>query len=94
MSKRVYPFVVLAVLVIAGGVFAQGRILDMVANKVVTKYQNASCEQLWQQKGQPKSEEEQRAVQFLRNDPQARTAFINQVAAPIANKMFECGMIP
>jgi hypothetical protein len=94
MSKRVYPFVVLAVLVIAGGVLAQGRILDMVANKVVTKYQNASCEQLWQQKGQPKSEEEQRAVQFLRNDPQARTAFINQVAAPIANKMFECGMIP
>jgi hypothetical protein len=37
---------------------------------------------------------EQRAVQALRNDPQMRTAFINQVAAPIANKLFECGMIP
>jgi hypothetical protein len=23
-----------------------------------------------------------------------RTLFINKVAAPIANKMFECGMIP
>jgi len=23
-----------------------------------------------------------------------RSAFINKVAAPIANKMFECGMIP
>jgi hypothetical protein len=23
-----------------------------------------------------------------------RTAFINRVAAPIANKLFECGMIP
>ena len=57
-------------------------------------YQSASCEQLWQQKGQPKSEEEQRVVQFLKNDPQARSAFLNQVAAPIANKMFECGMIP
>jgi hypothetical protein len=45
-------------------------------------------------KTQPKSEEEQRAVQFLRNDPQARIAFINQDAAPIVNKMFECGMIP
>ncbi len=65
-----------------------------VADKVIGKYQSASCEQLWQQKGQPKSEEEQRAVQFLKNDPQARTAFINKVAAPIANKMFECGMIP
>ena len=94
MSKRAVSFAVLAALAIAGGVAGQGRILDMVANKVVTKYQNASCEQLWQQKGQPKSPEEQKAVQFLHNDPQARTAFINQVAAPIANKMFECGMIP
>jgi hypothetical protein len=94
MSKRVYSYAVIGALVIAGGVAAQGRILDMVASKVVTKYQTASCEQLWQQKGQPKSPEEQKAVQFLRNDPQARAAFINQVAAPIANKMFECGMIP
>jgi hypothetical protein len=31
---------------------------------------------------------------MLRTDPQMRTAFINQVAAPIANKMFECGMVP
>ena len=29
-----------------------------------------------------------------KSDPQMRTAFINKVAAPIANKMFECGMIP
>ena len=94
MSKRVYRYAVIAVLVIAGGVAAQGRILDMVANKVVTKYQNASCEQLWQQKGQPKSPEEQKAVQFLHNDPQARQAFFNKVSAPIVNKLFECGMIP
>ena len=33
-------------------------------------------------------------MQFLKNDPQARTAFINKVAGPIVNKMFECGMIP
>ena len=33
-------------------------------------------------------------IGLLKNDPQMRTAFINQVAAPIANKMFECGMIP
>jgi hypothetical protein len=84
----------IAALCVAGLAGGQGRILDMVAQKVIGKYQSASCEQLWQQKGQPKSPEEQRAVQFLRNDPQARTAFINQVAGPIVNKMFECGMIP
>ena len=94
MSRRVVSLTVLAALVIGGGVAAQGPILDMVANKVIQKYQSASCEQLWQQKGQPKSPEEQRAVQFLHDDPQARVAFINQVAAPIVNKMFECGMIP
>ncbi len=35
-----------------------------------------------------------RAVQLLPNDPQMRAEFINRVAAPIANKLFECGMIP
>jgi hypothetical protein len=66
----------------------------MIADKVIQKYQQASCEQLWQQRGQPQSAQEQEAIQLLRSDPQMRTAFINKVAAPIANKMFACGMIP
>jgi hypothetical protein len=33
-------------------------------------------------------------IQLLKDDTQMRTAFINKVAAPIANKMFECGMLP
>jgi len=94
MNKRGYLVVGVSALCAAGFAIGQGRIMDMVADKVVGKYQSASCEQLWQQKGQPKSEEEQRAVQFLKNDPQARAAFLNKVAGPIANKMFECGMIP
>jgi hypothetical protein len=47
-----------------------------------------------QQKGHAKSEREQQAAQLLRDDPQMRAAFIDKVAAPIANKMFQCGMIP
>jgi hypothetical protein len=31
---------------------------------------------------------------MLHQDPQMRQEFLNRVAAPIANKMFECGMIP
>ena len=93
MSKR-FILIAAAVGSTAGLVYAQGPILDMVANKVIQKYQSASCEQLWQQKGEPKSAEEQRVIGLLKNDPQMRTAFLNQVAAPIANKMFECGMIP
>ena len=94
MNRRISVLVVAVTLGVVGVVQGQGMILDMVADKVIQKYQSASCEQLWEQKGQPKSQEEQRAVSFLRSDPQARTAFLNKVAAPIANKMFECGMIP
>jgi hypothetical protein len=94
MKRKAHLLVVVCALLAAGLGFGQGRILDMVASKVINKYQSATCEQLWQQKGQPKSPEEQKAVQFLRDDAQARTAFLNQVAGPIANKMFECGMIP
>ena len=37
---------------------------------------------------------EQEIIQLLRGDAQLRTEFINKIAAPVANKMFECGMIP
>jgi ABC-type phosphate transport system substrate-binding protein len=76
----------------------QYPIMDAVANKIIQKYQNSTCEQLWQEKaqgqGKPKSAQEQQAITILHNDPQMRAAFINKIAAPVANKMFECGMIP
>ena len=94
MSKRSWLFLVASSSVVAGIAYAQYPIMDMVANKVIQKYQSATCEQLWQQKGQAKGPEEKRAIEMLRNDPQMRTAFFNKVSAPIVNKMFECGMIP
>jgi hypothetical protein len=33
-------------------------------------------------------------LQMLRNNPQMRTYFIDKIAGPVVNKMFECGMIP
>jgi hypothetical protein len=62
--------------------------------KVIQKDQQESCPQLAAQHDQPKSPQEQRVIQLLRGDLQMRQAFINRVAAPIANKMFECGLIP
>ena len=94
MNKRIAGLVAVSALGVAGIAASQGKLLDSVANKVIAKYQGSSCEQLWAQKSQPKSPEEQKAVQFLRNDPSARTAFLNKVAGPISNKLFECGMIP
>jgi hypothetical protein len=94
MLKRLSLFILASVLLLVGVVAAQYPLLDMIADNVIQKYQQASCEQLWQQRGQPKSAQEQEAIQLLRSNPQMRTAFINKIAAPLANKMFECGMIP
>ena len=88
-----------AIVLLGAAVNAQDHpILDRIAEKVVQKYQQATCEQLWQERAQkgkaPKPQMEQEALQMLKSDAQMRSAFINKVAAPIANKMFECGMIP
>ena len=72
----------------------QHPILDALANKVINKYQQSTCEQLWQKKSEPKTPEEEKAIELLRNNPEIRTEFLNRVAAPIANKMFDCGLIP
>jgi hypothetical protein len=86
--------VCLFALLLVGVAGAQFPILDLVADKVTQKYQQSTREQLWEQRGKPKSAQEPEIIQLLRTDPTMRTAFINKVAAPVANKMFECGMIP
>ena len=74
----------------------QYPIMDKVADKIIQKYQTSTCEQLWLKKSEkaPPTPEEQKAIAFLKSDPQMRAVFINKIAAPIANKMFDCGMIP
>jgi hypothetical protein len=75
---------------------SQHPLLDMLASKVIKKYQTTPCAQLKMQKAdkEPPTAQEQKVIQFLKSDPQMRTLFINKVAAPVANRMFECGMIP
>src|SRR5271170_6581977 len=72
----------------------QFPIMDQVADKIILKYQQSTCEQLWIKKAEktPPTPAEQKAVIFLKSDPQMRAAFIAKVAPPIANKMFDCGM--
>lgn len=68
--------------------------LDAVVKKVIQKYQTSTCQQLAANKAMPPSDMEKRVVDLMRKDPQLRQTFLNQVAGPIANKLFECGMIP
>jgi hypothetical protein len=76
----------------------QFPMMDKLADRVVQKYQGSTCQELIAKKSQPQPAKremmEQKALDMLRKDPQMRTEFLNRVAGPIANKMFECGMIP
>ena len=99
MNKCVLRFAIVPALLMANIACAQQYpMLDAAAGRVVQKYQQSSCEQLWQEraakKNVPPSPGEQKVIEAMRNDPQMRAEFINRVAAPVVNKMFECGMIP
>ncbi|NET59613.1 MAG: hypothetical protein F6K47_26730 [Symploca sp. SIO2E6] len=95
----------MAIVVTACSGFASKEaLLDAAANLVITKYQNASCEEVAQM--QPQSDKsspaegesekalQEKAIAMLQKNPQLREEFINRVAGPIANRMFECKLIP
>ena len=73
ISKITCLLISSVVLTLIGATYAQSQhpILDQVANKVIQKYQTASCQQLWAERAQkaPPSPQEQKAVEFLRSDP-------------------------
>jgi hypothetical protein len=71
-----------------------GPMLDMVAGMVIDNYKSSSCEDIKGKKGGPPPQIVAAAVSFLRSNPPLRVKFINKIAAPIANKMFDCGLVP
>jgi hypothetical protein len=96
-------FVLLGCMLLAGVLLTEGQaptqypIADKVADKVIQKYQTSTCEQLRakkQEPPQPPSAMEVKAIEQLRKDPQMRQHFLDKIAGPVANKLFECGMIP
>ena len=100
MIKRFYLLVPAAALLLHAGFAAAQRypLMDKLADKVVQKYRTSSCQELREKKNERptggREMAEERVLEALRKDPQMRTEFLNRVAGPIANKMFECGMIP
>jgi hypothetical protein len=95
MRKSIVALMFVSAMSVAGAAAAQeGILLDFAADKVIKKFEGSTCEQLKAQKDEPRSEKEKLAVEFLRNDSQARVAFIGKIAAPVLNKMFECGLVP
>jgi hypothetical protein len=104
MTRQFLGIALAALMLPAGAALAQDAhpMMDALAQRVIDKYQSSSCQQLAQQRAEkkahpatgPRAAMEARVIQMMRNDPSMRTEFLNRVAGPIANKMFECGMIP
>jgi hypothetical protein len=96
MKSSLHAAVSAAALFITGAAVAQsgGMLLDYAADQMIKKFQTSSCEQLKAAKAAPPTDKEKEAKAFLQGDAQAREAFVKKVAAPVLNKMFECGMIP
>jgi hypothetical protein len=103
--SRPYALIALLVLIASAPCAApqqsQYPILDKFAQKVIDKYRTTSCADLKAKKEAPKPAQsgdqekmKQKVVMLLRNDPKMREHFLNMIAGPIANKMFECGMVP
>jgi len=94
VSKSIGVVVCVSALIVVGAVAAQGVLVDAAADRVIKKFEAATCDQLKAQKNEPPSEKEKIALDLLRDDPKARVDFIDKIAAPVLNKMFECSLIP
>ncbi len=94
MRKSIGTAAFVSALFVASGALAQGMLLDYAADKVIKKFTTSTCDELKVMKGEPPSDKQKMAVEFLRNDAQARKTFIDKIAPVVMNKLFECGLIP
>jgi hypothetical protein len=94
VNKFTSVAVFVSALLVAGAVAAQGVLVDGVAGKVIKKYETASCDQLKALKAEAPTEKEKIGLDLLMADPKARVALVDKIAAPVLNKMFDCGLIP
>ena len=74
------------------------KVATDAGNQFVTKIQGESCSDfaamMQQMKGGGGSSSGSPMASKLKSNTEARTAFVNIVAAPLMNKMIDCGMMP
>ena len=72
----------------------EGKAVNLAAAEVIRQFEGASCEQIKARKDEPPTAAKKAAIALLRDNEKARVAFIDRIAAPVLNKMIECGMAP
>ncbi len=73
----------------------KNKIVDDVANQMVSEIQNDSCPQFESfLKSRKSSGSGGGASGMMKKDPAMRQRFINKVAGPLLNKMIDCDLLP
>lgn len=77
------------------------RVVGVAADAVVNRISSSSCddfaaglEEAKARKAKGGSEQRERLTNAMQRNPELRAEFINKVAGPLANKLFDCGLIP
>ena len=73
------------------------RIVDDVANTMVSSIQSDSCADfaaMLKKRKSNSSSKSGRASGMMKSDPEARQRFVNKVAGPMLNKMIDCDLLP
>jgi len=72
------------------------KIIDSVANTMVSTIQSDSCAEFAATLKGRKSggSSTSKAGGMMKNDPAARARFVNKVAGPLVNKMIDCDLLP
>jgi hypothetical protein len=66
VSKSIGVVAFVSAMVVAGTLAAQGMLVDAAADRLIAKYEAASCDELKEQKRKPPSEKEKLALDLLR----------------------------
>ena len=103
-SRIVLPSILAAALVApANPALAQmrmglkDRIVDSVANDMVSSIQSDSCAEfaaMLKKRKSGGSSNASKAGGMMKSDPAARARFVNKVAGPLLNKMIDCDLLP
>lgn len=73
------------------------KIIDTVANTMVSSIQSDSCAEFaatLKKRKSGGSSSSSKASGMMKNDPAARARFVNKVAGPLVNKMIDCDLLP
>jgi hypothetical protein len=70
------------------------KIVNDIANEMVTTIQSESCADFEAMLKRRKGGSSSKRSGMLKQDPAARARFVNKVAGPLVNKMIDCDLLP